>query len=195
MPDVLRLGHNIGGMRFCRSQGGRSQRVHELCLPNRERRRERGGERERRREREREREGEREREKERRVGRLLTVNDGCRIESWRPHETGWLNCSQRLQSSACFESLGGRRGRRRGRRRRRRRRRGNCSSTQIVYKRRRGLGYFIIFIFHATTLGLDHFMHGGGPTSRLDPTPASHTPLAGSEAAVPGEKRGPGAAA
>lgn len=21
MPDVLRLGHNIGGMRFCRSQG------------------------------------------------------------------------------------------------------------------------------------------------------------------------------
>lgn len=28
------------------------------------------------------------------------------------------------------------------------------------------------------------------PTSRLDPVPSSHTPLAGSQAAVPGEKRG-----
>ncbi len=37
-------------------------------------------------------------------------------------------------------------------------------------------------------------MPGGRPTSRLDPIPASHTPLTGSEAAVPGEKRGPGAA-
>lgn len=37
-------------------------------------------------------------------------------------------------------------------------------------------------------------MPRGRPTSSLDPTPASHTPLAGSEAAVPGEKRGPGAA-
>jgi len=48
--------------------------VNESCLPNTERGR--------RRERERERAGEREREKgERRVGRLLAVNDGFRIES------------------------------------------------------------------------------------------------------------------
>ncbi|KAJ4931443.1 hypothetical protein JOQ06_025739 [Pogonophryne albipinna] len=37
-------------------------------------------------------------------------------------------------------------------------------------------------------------MPGGRPTSLLDPIPASHSPLAGSEAAVPGEKRGPGKA-
>lgn len=36
-------------------------------------------------------------------------------------------------------------------------------------------------------------MPGGRPTSRLDPIPASYTPLTGSEAAVPGEKRGPDA--
>lgn len=37
-------------------------------------------------------------------------------------------------------------------------------------------------------------MPGGRSTSLLDPIPASHCPLAGSEAAVPGEKRGPGKA-
>lgn len=49
----------------------RSQKVNELCLPNRVRGE--GGEKE---------------TGERRVGSLLTVNDGCRIESCRPNETG-----------------------------------------------------------------------------------------------------------
>lgn len=62
----------------------RSQKVNELCLPNRVRRE--GGEKE---------------TGERRVGSLLTVNDGCRIESCRPNETGRSNrsvcwCAPRL---------------------------------------------------------------------------------------------------
>ena len=34
---------------------------------------------------------------ERRVCRLLSVNDGCRKESWKPDETGWLNYLIRAQ--------------------------------------------------------------------------------------------------
>lgn len=37
-------------------------------------------------------------------------------------------------------------------------------------------------------------MRGGRPTPRSDPIPASHAHLADSEAAVPGEERGPGTA-
>lgn len=63
MPDGLQLGHDIGGMRFCRSLGVelKSERV----LPTKQREAEKE-----------------EREKgERRVGRVLTVKDGCRKES------------------------------------------------------------------------------------------------------------------
>ncbi|KAI9533280.1 hypothetical protein NQZ68_025674 [Dissostichus eleginoides] len=110
MPDGLRLGHNIGGMRFCRSQGVELESEREL--PTKQR-----GEKE-------------ERESER-------------------GETG---------GQAAHLSL--------------------FTAAAATLSQRTGP-------FHArwkTDLSL------------LDPIPASHSPLAGSEAAVPGEKRGPGKA-
>lgn len=44
MPDVQRLGHNIGGMRFCRAQGAELRSERALPTKQREEKEERKGE-------------------------------------------------------------------------------------------------------------------------------------------------------
>lgn len=44
MPDVQRLGHNIGGMRFCRAQGAELGSERALPTKQREEKEERKGE-------------------------------------------------------------------------------------------------------------------------------------------------------
>lgn len=143
----------------------RSQKVNELCLPNRVRRE--GGEKE---------------TGERRVGSLLTVNDGCRIESCRPNETGRSNrsvcwCAPRL--SHPWKDL-------------------KNPQRQPLVCQRTGLYlhcfvYVILFYFFCARKA-EVIIQRAGPFRPRTSYRAQHAPPAGTEAADPGEKRGPGAA-
>lgn len=140
----------------------RSQKVNELCLPSRVRRE--GGEKE---------------TGERRVGSLLTVNDGCRIESCRPNETGRSNrsvrwCAPRL--SPPWRDL-------------------KNPQRQALVCQKTGLYLhcFANVLFSAQERQKSSFSCAGPFRPRTSYRP-HRAPPAGTEAADPGEKRGPGAA-
>lgn len=143
------------------ARGRRSQKVNELCLPNRVRRE--GGEKE---------------TGERRVGSLLTVNDGCRIESCRPNETGRSNrsvcwCAPRL--SPRWKDL-----------KNPQRRALVCQRTGLY------LHCFVNVIFCARKAEVI-IQRAGAFRPRTSYRP-HRAPPHGTDAADPGEKRGPGAA-